>query len=105
MIIEINNPSDGFNLIEVLEFRYTAAPKQISDKKLYMKCKRYKDNGEGTYSYADEPPFELWINDVDLHIESKTILGSMLSQETLNSCMGFVTECINDKTSIDVSLV
>ena len=105
MIIEINNPSDSFNLIEVLEFRYTATPKQVSDKKLYMKCKRYKDNGDDTYSYADEPPFDLWVNDVDSHIESKTLLGSTLSQETLYKCMDFVTEYVNDKTSLDVSLV
>ncbi len=105
MTIEINSPSDSFNLIEVLEFRYTATPKQISDKKLYIKCKRYKDNGDGTYSYSDELPFDLWVNDVDSHIYSKALSGSTIPQDALYKCMGFVTEYINDRTSFDVSLV
>ena len=105
MTIEINSPSDSFNLIEVLEFRYTATPKQISDKKLYIKCKRYRDNGDGTYSYSDEPPFDIFLKDVDQHIADDMAQGETDCYEALSACMICVATLSTNKAGITASVV
>jgi|13_taG_2_1085334.scaffolds.fasta_scaffold06364_2 hypothetical protein len=68
MIIQISNPVDTFNLLEVLEFRYISKMGQTSKKTLSVKCKKYRDNGDGTFSYSDDPPFNIFVKDVDQHI-------------------------------------
>ncbi len=103
MLIEIDNPTDMFNLLEVLEFRYVCKPGQVSRKSLAVKCKKYRDNGDGTYSYSDEPPFDIFLGDVDQFLADEAALGSSDCATALGACMVAVARLSTLKSGISAT--
>lgn len=67
MKIQLTNPSDSFNLLEIVEFRYIAKRGQKSKKTLYIRYAKYKEVGTD-FVYSDESDLEVFIADVDLHL-------------------------------------
>ena len=105
MIIQLDNPTDSFDLLEVLEFRYIAKPGQVSKKTLSVKCKKYRDNGDGTFSYSDEAPFNIFLKDVDQHIADDMAQGETDCYEALSACMTCVATLSTNKAEISASIV
>jgi len=105
MIIQLDSPEDSFNLLQVLNFEYKAKTGQASNKTLSVKVKKYKENVDGSFSYSDEPPFNIFIKDLDQHIEDSTNNGNNNHASALGACMLSVSDLCAEIKGISASIV
>ena len=105
MVIQLDNPIDSFNLLQVLSFDYKAKMGQVSNKTLSVKVKKYKENVDGSFSYADDPPIDIYIKDLDQHMESYANNGNTNHAATLGACMLSVSDLCAEIKGISASIV
>jgi len=105
MIIQLDSPEDSFDLLEVLRFEYKAKIGQVSNKTLSVKVKKYKENSDGSFSYSDEPPIDIFIKDLDQHVEDSTNNGNPNHAAALGACMLSVSDLCAEIKGISASIV
>jgi hypothetical protein len=105
MKIQLTNPTDSFNLLEVLEFRYIAKAGQVSKKTLTIRVKKYKENGDGSFSYSDDPIIDIFLPDVDAHVLEDVAQGEMTCYNALSSCMTCVAKLHTTKLGIEATII
>jgi len=105
MKIKITNPSDAFNMLEVVDFRFTGIPRQNSKKQLFIKAIKFKFNEDDSCSYSDDPPVEVFIKDLDLYLEQDLISGNNLRYNTFINTVDSVGSIFKDKFGIEYELI
>lgn len=105
MKIKITNPSDAFDMLEVLKFDFTGIPAQNNKKQLFIKAKKFKLNDDNTRAYSDEPPYEVFIKDLDSYLAEDVSKGNTFRYNTFNSAMESVGSILQDNFGIEYELI
>lgn len=105
MKIKITNSTDSFDMVEVIDFKYVGIPRQNSIKQLTIRAIKFKINDDGSSSYSDEPPFEVFIKDLDSYLESDLLDGNTQRHGSFVSVVESIGSILNDEFAIEYELI
>ncbi|MCH2217514.1 MAG: hypothetical protein MK076_05460 [Flavobacteriales bacterium] len=105
MKLRLTNPTSAFDMIEVISFNYTGIPRQNNKKQLFIKAIKFKLSDDGIRSYSDEPPFEVFIKDLDEYLINDVTNGNTQRQQTFESTVESVGSILKDKFGIEYELI
>lgn len=103
MSIQINNSTDGFNQIKVVDFRYSSPLKQESLATLFIRYQRIKIDTSGIVSWSDDPIKEIHIKNLDLELYQGVLAGELTPALAFIEVQKTIEYFINSKTSLEVS--
>lgn len=96
MILRIQNPSDSFDQLEVLEFCYRSSKGQVVTKTLTIRAVKFLKTSDSKFVYSDEPPIDIYISDIDEVLIEDAIAGRTIKAEALSKCFEATADIFND---------
>jgi hypothetical protein len=105
MKLKITNPTDSFDMVEIIDFKYVGIPRQNSIKQLTIRAIKFKLNDDESSSYSDEPPFEIFIKDLDAYLESDLLEGKTQRYGSFVSVIESIGSILKDKFSLEYELI
>jgi hypothetical protein len=105
MAIVINNPTDAFSSIQVLEFRYQKPLKQNPKGTLFIRYQRIHFDEDDNKSWTDESIKEVFLKDIDSHIFSKLGNGEASMFNAFEALQVAISDLIDERTGLDTSYV
>ena len=105
MKLKLTNPTTAFDMLEVLDFKYKGIPGQNNKKQLFIKAIKFKLSDDGIRSYSDEPPYEVFIKDLDEYLINDVTNGNTQRQQTFESTVESVGSILADKFGIEYELI
>ena len=105
MAIIIDNPSDNFESIQVIEFRYQKPLKQIPKGTLFIRYKRIHFDADNNKSWTDEPIQEIFIKDTDEYVFTKLGDGESSMFDAFEALQIAISDVINEKTSLSTHYI
>lgn len=104
MALLIQNPTDSFDHVQTTEFHYKSKQSQNGKSTLFIKAVKYKKDSEGIVAYSDEPPMEIFIQDVDAYVSDAASSGDLIPYESFGSSSNLVAHMINKKLGLDIQV-
>ena len=96
MILRIQNPSDSFDQLEVLEFCYRSRKGQVVQKTLTLRAVKFLKTSDSKFVYSDEPPIDIYISDIDAVLIEDAIAGHTIKAEALSKCFEVTAELFTE---------